>query len=79
MGWVLARGASDRDAGLFDLASDPGERADLRARAGLAARLANELDVWERGLLPPLSAGPIPEVDGETPRQLEALGYSAPD
>ena len=65
---------------LFDLATDPGEHADVAAaRPDAAAALRSELDHWRDTCQPlavvlgPRGAGPAP--DAETLRQLRALGY----
>lgn len=79
---VVRRGAS----ALYDLEADPQETRDTSAeRPELAAALRRELDAWlERYPGPTPSGGTSPdaeapsgagELDPETRRQLEALGY----
>jgi arylsulfatase A-like enzyme len=69
-----------RDTGLFDLANDPLERHDLsRARPDVVARLQARLQDWARGLAPPLEPETVGDVDPDTLKQLQALGYVAPE
>jgi choline-sulfatase len=60
---------------LFDLAADPGESRDVAAaEPARAAELRRLLAGWKRGLQPPRK-GKTVEVDEETRRGLDALGY----
>jgi arylsulfatase A-like enzyme len=73
---IVSTRANDRDAGLFDLASDPKEtRSLLAARPDLADSMEAALRRWGSSLSPPLDPMRIDEVDPETARQLKALGY----
>lgn len=65
----------ERPLELYDLTRDPGERRNLaRRRRGVAARLRELLDRrWEE-LLPAPEAESL-QIDEETRRRLEALGY----
>lgn len=66
----------DRDAGLFDLSSDPEEKIDLtRDRPRMAAALAEILNKWKTTRLDPLSPKKIESIDAQTEEQLKALGY----
>ena len=52
--WKLWRSSDLKAVKLFDLQADPGETTDLAAvHPQVVARLAAELDQWERGLAPP--------------------------
>ncbi len=73
--WKLAR--SERGGTrLFDLAADPREQrdraADERARA---EELEQRLGAYLASLPQPAEAGPAQELDAQTQRALEALGY----
>lgn len=71
----LESGKGDRL--LFDLATDPGERSNAAEREPeRAARLRSALDGWITSLPEPAqSAGTPTEVDADTRRALESLGY----
>lgn len=72
---ILSSKEGDPDAGLFDLAADPGENRDLSAeRPELVQTMTTELEAWaaNRSALSPV---PVDELDPATRRQLEALGY----
>jgi arylsulfatase A-like enzyme len=70
----------DRDAGLFDLDADPREKDDLRERRPEKHRaMQAELVRWREALLPPLALDTVENIDPETQRQLEALGYFPKD
>jgi arylsulfatase A-like enzyme len=63
----------DAQGFVFDLASDPGERRNLRAeRAGDAHRLEERAHEWERGLVP------RPPVDQRDGRPLAPDAHDAP-
>jgi arylsulfatase A-like enzyme len=69
-----------RDTGLFDLATDPLERNDLtHIRPDVLERLQARLQDWARGLAPPLEPETVGDVDPATLKQLQALGYVAPE
>jgi arylsulfatase A-like enzyme len=73
---VMSTRADDPDAGLFDLASDPGEEVDLlRKRPKIHSSLRDAYESWRGTRLPPLAVSPVEAVDDETREQLEALGY----
>lgn len=65
----------ERPDELYDLAADPGEHHDLAAAHldELRAAIALEERLWAQ--LEPATATPPAELDAETRRQLEALGY----
>ena len=72
---ILSSKPGDPDAGLFDLANDPGETRDLRnQRPAISMTMSEALVRWSsnRSKLPP---APITEIDPETRRQMKALGY----
>jgi arylsulfatase A-like enzyme len=72
---IVSTRADDPDAGLFDLASDPGELRDLSAqRSDLADSMRAELDAWVSSRSG-LKHQPVDNLDPETRRQMEALGY----
>jgi arylsulfatase A-like enzyme len=69
--WKYIR-ASEADDELFDLTADPGELENLlAARPEVAAELAALLDAY----LGDVERAGTPELDPETRRKLEALGY----
>ena len=71
----LESGAGDRL--LFDLARDPGERSNVAAdEPERAERMRRALHEWSAALPSPApAAAPAAEVDAETRRALESLGY----
>lgn len=72
---ILSSKPGDPDAGLFDLANDPGETHDLRnERPAVSMTLSEGLVRWstDRSKLPP---APVGEIDPETRRQMKVLGY----
>ena len=72
---ILSSKPGDPDAGLFDLANDPGETHDLRnERPAVSMTLSEGLVRWstDRSKLPPV---PVGEIDPETRRQMKVLGY----
>src|SRR5207249_2351190 len=64
---------------LFDLDADPMEKADIAAREPAeVTRLATALDAYRQEAAPRAAGAPPPppaELDAETRRQLQALGY----
>ncbi len=73
---VTSSKTHDRDAGLFDLSVDPSEFDNLlEERPRKAKRLEHALANWRKNLLPPLTPERVENIDPETQRQLEALGY----
>jgi hypothetical protein len=72
---IVSSKAADPDAGLFDLRADPGENHDLSAeRPEVVKAMTRVLDHWSANQSA-LSPVPVEELDPETRRQLEALGY----
>jgi arylsulfatase A-like enzyme len=68
--------SSAGDHELFDLARDPREETDLRARdGGQAQRLEEALHAWRAALRHRRSGGSSYEVDPATRKALESLGY----
>jgi arylsulfatase A-like enzyme len=77
---VVSSRPDDPDAGLFDLTTDPDEESDLRHRLSDVERsLLAELERWRSQLQPGLAGEPDRHIDARTRRQLEALGYLAPE
>lgn len=73
---ILSTRKADRDSGLFDLLSDPGENRDLLSeRPEEAAGLLRALEGWQRSLGDPLVPLEVRDVDKATRDQLKALGY----
>ena len=61
---------------LFNLKNDPRERGNLTAqKPQLAARMLAELDQYLAKLPEPGPAEPAQELDEETKKALESLGY----
>jgi len=68
--------ANDEDAGLFDLAADPGETQNLAGELPeVLASMRDALSQWERSLGRPLDPLTIRNLDEDTEEQLKALGY----
>jgi arylsulfatase A-like enzyme len=73
---IVSSKPGDRDAGLFDLAADPGENVDLRAaQPELLRELQGELARWRSQLRPVLEPALPRPLDTKTREQLQALGY----
>jgi hypothetical protein len=75
-GMGLGPGRSRDPAYFFDLDADPGERHNLLGRGGLAEqRLRAHLRAWIDGRRRSGGGEPAPQVDEETRKRLQALGY----
>lgn len=65
-------------AELYDLAADPAARKNLvSSNGGLAARLARQLDDFEKRLAGSGAPPPATEIDPQTAERLRSLGYVA--
>jgi arylsulfatase A-like enzyme len=78
-GWKLIV-ASDGSRELYDTRRDPGETRDLAGeRRDQVERLMAEMDAWRRMASAALPSGDgdgtVPEMDEETRKKLQALGY----
>jgi arylsulfatase A-like enzyme len=72
---IVSSKPGDLDAGLFDLKTDPGETHDLsEEQPEVHDRMSEALKRWsaKRSMLTPT---PVGELDPQTRRQMEALGY----
>lgn len=75
---LLSTKDDDPDAGLFDIRSDPGETTDLRAeKPDVVKSIVARFDAWSEGRAP-LAQERAADLDIETRRQMEALGYLDP-
>jgi len=73
---IVSSKAEDRDAGLFDLSRDPGEEEDRSAaEPERAAAMRQRLAAWLESRTPHERTR-VDQIDPETRRQLEALGYT---
>lgn len=73
--WALLQERAGERAALYDLAVDPNEQRDVAAEhPHEVERLQVALTAWEAALTP-VTAGAELELDEETRRGLEALGY----
>ncbi|MFH2000687.1 MAG: sulfatase-like hydrolase/transferase [Planctomycetota bacterium] len=73
---IVSTKEQDQDAGLFDLLKDPGELIDLTAeKPDVIKSLKILLERWSESLHNALPPKQIENVDLETQKQLEALGY----
>ena len=77
--WVLILPESDREEPLlYDLGTDPGERANLyRERPERAAELERRLEAFVQRF--ERRSGAAHEMDAETLSELQALGYGGGD
>jgi arylsulfatase A-like enzyme len=72
---IVSSKEGDPDAGLFDLRADPEENHDLSGeRPEVAKAMTDALERWSANQSA-LSPVPVEELDPETRRQMEALGY----
>ncbi|MBW2295731.1 MAG: sulfatase [Deltaproteobacteria bacterium] len=72
---IISSKDGDPDAGLFDLEADPGENHDLSAeRPEVVKDMTRALEHWSANQSA-LSPVPVEDLDPETRRQMEALGY----
>ncbi|MFB0977005.1 MAG: sulfatase [Myxococcota bacterium] len=72
---LLSSKDDDPDAGLFDLQNDPAETNDLHAEMpDVVNAMVKRFETWSASRTP-LDEERAPELDPETRRQMEALGY----
>jgi arylsulfatase A-like enzyme len=73
---IVSTRENDGDAGLFDIADDPGENNNLANVGGkLSTEMRGALEQWRRSFARSLSPRVIRDVDDETRKQLDVLGY----
>ncbi|MDE0908820.1 MAG: sulfatase [Myxococcota bacterium] len=72
---LLSSKDEDPDAGLFDLRNDPDETNDLHAELpDVVNAMVTRFETWSASRTP-LNEERAPDLDPETRRQMEALGY----
>jgi arylsulfatase A-like enzyme len=72
---LLSSKDEDPDAGLFDLRNDPAETNDLHAELpDVVNAMVTRFETWSASRTP-LNEERAPDLDPETRRQMEALGY----
>jgi arylsulfatase A-like enzyme len=72
---LLSSKDDDPDAGLFDLQNDPAETNDLHAELpDVVNAMVKRFETWSASRTP-LDEERAPDLDPETRRQMEALGY----
>lgn len=72
---LFVRERATGTAELYDLEADPGAREDLVATGAQSAVLAELAEIARRAEVVSVDPPPRAEIDAETSRQLEALGY----